>query len=104
MKRKRQVITWLLGIQITHYHKMWMISLSQATYIKQIIAHFSLADAKLYSTPMVLSASYLKANSPASVTNAAQMRKVPYYDISKNQHFLFHLIPSYYILFLLFWG
>ena len=24
--------------------------------------------------------------------------------ISKNQHFLFHLIPSYYILFLLFWG
>jgi len=25
-------------------------------------------------------------------------------DISKNQHFLFHLIQSYYILFLLFWG
>ena len=24
--------------------------------------------------------------------------------ISKNQLFLFHLIPSYYILFLLFWG
>jgi len=24
--------------------------------------------------------------------------------ISKNQHFLFHLIQSYYILFLLFWG
>ena len=28
---------------------------------------------------------------------------VPAY-ISKNQHFLFHLIQSYYILFLLFWG
>src|SRR6267142_1535245 len=80
MKRKRQVITWLLGIQITHYHKMWMISLSQATYVKQIIAHFSLADAKLYSTPIVLSASYLKANSPASVTDAAQMHKVPYHE------------------------
>jgi len=25
-------------------------------------------------------------------------------NISKNQHFLFHLIQSYYILFLLFWG
>src|SRR6266850_6062974 len=25
-------------------------------------------------------------------------------NISKNQLFLFHLIPSYYILFLLFWG
>jgi len=24
--------------------------------------------------------------------------------ISKNQHFLFHLIQSYYTLFLLFWG
>jgi len=31
-----------------------------------------------------------------------QNKKLQY--ISKNQHFLFHLIQSYYILFLLFWG
>jgi len=71
-------VNWLLGIQITHNHETWMISLLQAAYVKQIIACFSLADAKLYSTPMVPSASYSKANSPASVTNAAQMCKVPY--------------------------
>jgi len=32
------------------------------------------------------------------------MQTWPISNISKNQHFLFHLIQSYYILFLLFWG
>src|SRR6266850_1884164 len=37
------------------------------------------------------------------ITTSALPKKIGT-NISKNQHFLFHLIPSYYILFLLFWG
>jgi len=71
-------VSWLLSIQITHDRETRAISLSQEAYIKTIIACFALADAKPYSMPMVPSASYSKDDSPASVNNAAQMRKVPY--------------------------
>jgi transposase InsO family protein len=71
-------VSWLLGIQVTHDCATRSISLSQKAYIESIIARFSLADAKAYSTPMVPSASYSKADSPASATEAAHMRKVPY--------------------------
>src|SRR5579863_4742682 len=71
-------VSWLLGIQVMHDHSACTISLSQAAYIKSIIARFSLADAKPYSTPIVPSASYSKSDSPASVTDAARMHKVPY--------------------------
>ena len=71
-------VSWLLGIQITRNRAARTISLSQAAYIKTIIARFSLADAKACSTPMVPSAQYSKGDSPASPTEAAHMRKVPY--------------------------
>jgi len=71
-------VSWLLGIQVTHDHKMQAILLSQEAYIKTIITRFTLADAKPYSTPMVPSASYSKDDSPASANDAAQMRKVLY--------------------------
>jgi len=71
-------VSWLLGIQITHDRETRAISLSQEAYIKTIIARFVLANAKPYSMPMVPSASYSKDDSPASVNDAAQMRKVLY--------------------------
>src|SRR6267142_2043546 len=71
-------MSWLLSIQVMHNHKTWAISLLQEAYIKTIIACFTLADAKPYSTPMVPSASYSKDDSPALANNAAWMRKVPY--------------------------
>ena len=106
-------MSWLLSIQVMHNHETWAISLLQEAYIKTIIACFTLADAKPYSTPMVPSASYSKDDSPALVNNAAWMCKVPYHKvigsltsakINISYSILFHLIPSYYILFLLFWG
>src|SRR6266850_1982032 len=73
-------VSWLLGIQVTRDHETRTISLSQEAYIKSIIARFSLADAKAYSTPMVPSAQYSKSDSPVSATDAACMRKVPYHE------------------------
>src|SRR6266850_1503928 len=58
-----------------------MISLSQEAYIKTIIACFTLANAKPYSTPMVPFTSYSKDNSPASANDAARMHKVPYREV-----------------------
>src|SRR6266850_8278014 len=72
-------VSWLLGIQVTCNRETWAILLLQEAYIKTIITHFMLANAKLYSTPMVLSASYSKDDSPASANDAAWMRKVPYH-------------------------
>jgi len=72
-------VSWLLGIQVTCNCETWAILLLQEAYIKTIITHFMLANAKLYSTPMVLSASYSKDDSPALANDAAQMRKVPYH-------------------------
>jgi hypothetical protein len=71
-------ISWLLGIKITHNHDVCTILLSQTAYIESILTHFSLTNAKAYSTPMVPSATYGKADSPSSPANATHMRKVPY--------------------------
>jgi len=74
-------MSWLLSIQVTCDCKMWAILLLQEAYIKMIIACFVLANAKPYSTPMVLSTSYSKDDSPASANNAAWMHKVPYCEV-----------------------
>jgi hypothetical protein len=71
-------INSLLGIQVTRDRAARTISLSQAVYIRSIIARFALADAKACSTPMVPGASYSKSDSPTSPDEAARMRKVPY--------------------------
>jgi len=71
-------VSWLLRIQVTCNRKTQTISLSQEAYIKSVIACFSLADAKAYSTPMVLSTQYSKSDSPVTATNTACMHKVPY--------------------------
>jgi hypothetical protein len=71
-------ISWLLGIKITCNRNACTILRSQTAYIESILARFSLTDAKAYSTPMVLSATYGKADSPSSPADATCMRKVPY--------------------------
>jgi hypothetical protein len=71
-------ISWLLGIKITCNRDAHTISLSQTAYIESILTRFSLTDAKAYSTPMVPSATYGKANSPSSPADATCMHKVPY--------------------------
>jgi Reverse transcriptase (RNA-dependent DNA polymerase) len=71
-------IYWLLGIKITHDHKLHTISLTQMTYINTILNCFSLGDAKPYTTLIVPSMNYSKKDSPTNVTKAAYMAKVPY--------------------------
>jgi transposase InsO family protein len=71
-------VSWLLGIQVTRDRTARTISLSQEAYIGSIIARFGLTDAKSQSTPMIPTASYSSKDSPASATDAARMRKVPY--------------------------
>jgi Reverse transcriptase (RNA-dependent DNA polymerase) len=63
-------ISWLLGIKVTHNCNMHTILLSQTAYIESILTCFSLTDAKAYSTPMVPSATYGKADSPSSQADA----------------------------------
>jgi hypothetical protein len=41
------LIHWLLGIKIIHNHLVWMILLSQSSYIDSILAHFNLANTKV---------------------------------------------------------
>jgi hypothetical protein len=71
-------VHWLLGIKVTRDRKARSLSLSQSSYIKAILARFSLDDAKPYDTPMMPGASYSKKDSPTSPTELARMQKVPY--------------------------
>jgi hypothetical protein len=45
-------INWLLGVSITHDVEAKTISLSQRTYVKQIITRFGLEDARTAATPL----------------------------------------------------
>src|SRR3984893_15290240 len=71
-------IHWLLGIKITRDHTTRTISLSQTSYIDDIVKHFALTDAKPYVTPMVPGAIYTKKDAPASPEESARMKKMPY--------------------------
>jgi len=73
-------VSWLLSIQVTCDRETRTILLLQEAYIKVIVAHFLLVDAKAYSMPMVPSAQYSKHDSPVSATDAAHMWKVPYHE------------------------
>jgi hypothetical protein len=71
-------VHWLLGIKITHNRNNRTISLSQKQYIDSILTWFALADAKAYATPIVLGVTYSRGDSPASKTEEASMKTVPY--------------------------
>jgi Reverse transcriptase (RNA-dependent DNA polymerase) len=73
-------VHWLLGIKITCNYKACTISLSQSEYIKAILAHFSLVNAKPSPTPIIPGAIYLKKDSPTSPEKVVQMGRVPYYE------------------------
>ena len=68
----------LLGIQITRDRAARKISLSQETFIKSILARFSLSDAKACNTPMLSPMTLSKQDSPQNATEAAHMSRVPY--------------------------
>ncbi len=74
-------VNWLLGIKVTWDQKAQTILLSQMGYIKSILAHFSLTDAKAHATPMVPTVIYSKDNSPKNQVEAAHMCKVPYQEM-----------------------
>jgi hypothetical protein len=67
-----------LGIKVTRDRETHTISLSQSAYIKAILAHFFLSDAKPSDTLMAPGANYSKKDSPTSPTEMACMHKVPY--------------------------
>jgi hypothetical protein len=71
-------IHWLLGIKIIHDPSVWMISLSQSSYIDSILACFNLANAKAQSTLMVPNSIYLKEDCPADASHTTCMKKTPY--------------------------
>src|SRR6266850_1307470 len=71
-------VSWLLGIKITWDCSTRSISLSQSSYIDNILAQFVLADVKAQVTPMVPGAIFSHSDSPSSPTDINRMRKVPY--------------------------
>ena len=71
-------VSWLLGIKITWDCSTRSISLSQSSYIDNILAQFVLADVKAQVTPMVPGAIFSHSDSPSSPTDIDRMRKVPY--------------------------
>jgi hypothetical protein len=69
---------WLLGIKITRDLKVWMISLSQSSYINSILTRFNFTDLKPFATPMDPSIHFSKDQCPQTVEKTAEMSKVPY--------------------------
>jgi hypothetical protein len=49
-------LTWLLGLKVEHDHTKHTIMLSQKAYVKTILKHFNLQDAKPTSIPMTAGA------------------------------------------------
>ena len=73
-------VNWLLGIKVTRDWKARTILLLQTAFIESIIACFSLTDTKAHATPMIPAVTYSKDDSLKNQADAAQMRKVPYWE------------------------
>ena len=71
-------IHWLLGIEVKCDRSACTLSLCQSSFIDTILACFQLTAAKAYPTPIVLSVTYSKSDSPSSPADAVCMLKVPY--------------------------
>jgi hypothetical protein len=71
-------IYWLLGIKIIRDRDARTISLSQTTYITNIIERFHLQDAKPLKTPMTPGTLPSKDDCPSDQTEHDYMAKVPY--------------------------
>jgi hypothetical protein len=71
-------VSWLLGIKVTQDRLTRSISLSQSSYIDNILVQFALANAKAQLTPMVPGAVFSHSDSPSSPNDIDRMRKVLY--------------------------
>jgi transposase InsO family protein len=71
-------VHWLLGIKITRDRDARTISLSQTSYIDNILARFSLSDAKPFATPITPGTVLSKDDSPSDDTEMVRMGKTPY--------------------------
>ena len=47
-----RLISWLLGMKVSHNHAVHTISLSQEPYVNAILAKYNFAEAKLVSIPL----------------------------------------------------
>jgi hypothetical protein len=71
---------WLLGLEIRRDRSRRTISLSQRSYIDQIIRRYGLEDLKPVSIPMDVNIRLTTAQSPSTTTQIAQMRDIPYHE------------------------
>jgi len=70
---------WLLGIKIDRDFELWIITLSQHTYIESILTRFNFDDLKPSAIPMDPSALLLKSQSPTTLAGIARMKNVLYH-------------------------
>jgi hypothetical protein len=68
----------MLGIEIKHDRMAGTIHLSQRAYIDAILCHYNFADLKPLSTPMDVQVRLSSEQAPASATECAIMRDMPY--------------------------
>jgi Reverse transcriptase (RNA-dependent DNA polymerase) len=71
---------WLLGIKVERDCKLWVIWLSQTSYINSIIGQFSLNDAKPVTTLMEPRATYSCTECPTNPANIDRMKWIPYHE------------------------
>jgi Reverse transcriptase (RNA-dependent DNA polymerase) len=69
---------WMLGIEIKCDHEAGTIHLSQRAYIDAILRRYNFANLKPLSTPMDVQVRLSSEQAPASATECAIMRDVPY--------------------------
>jgi hypothetical protein len=72
------LISWLLGIRVTHNRAEHTILLLQTTYIDSILSRFTLVDVKPCTSPMIPGIVYTKDQTPSSPEEAVQMKKTLY--------------------------
>ena len=72
---------WLLGLAIERDRTMQTLSISQKSYIKTILRHFGLEDAKPLSILMDPNTSLSKANCPSTDNEKSAIKMVPYWEV-----------------------
>jgi hypothetical protein len=71
-------ISWFLGIKVIRDREARTISLSQTSYINSILTRFNFDDLRPLSTPMDPTLTLSKTQSPTSIRDIIEMKKIPY--------------------------
>jgi hypothetical protein len=72
------LISWLLGLAITHNCAACTLSLLQHAYIDTLLHHFNLKDCKPLAQPLDPHVQFLKDQCPTTVEEKVAMKAVPY--------------------------